>query len=172
MIDEPTTVSVLFLCVDNAVRSVMAEAIMNRDGRGLFRAYSAGSYPAGEVSPHTLSLLRRLHYAIGEFHPRPWAEFAGPGAPNLDFVIILDREAAEELWPEWPGHPMTVLWPMPDPAMATGASADVANAFADAYKTLSSRIERFMNLPLASFDRLPLQRRLNSIGCVSEFRLG
>ena len=62
------------------------------------------------------------------------------------------------------GQPMTAHWGVPDPAAATGTEAEQHLAFADAYRMLSNRIGIFINLPIASLDRLSLQRRLADIG--------
>jgi protein-tyrosine-phosphatase len=164
MADEARILNVLFLCPDNAARSIIAEAIMNRDGLGRYRAFSAGSYPAAKINPHTVRLLKGLHFPVNELRPKAWAEFAGPKSPELDFVFVLDAEAAEEIWPEWPGDPVTARWLMPDPATSTGAAADISRGFADAYRTLNLRIELFLRLPLALLDRLTLRERLDSIG--------
>jgi protein-tyrosine-phosphatase len=162
MSDEPR--SVLFLCTGNSARSIIAEAIMNREGRGRFRAYSAGSHPKGEVNPNTINLLRSLHYPVEGFRSKPWDELKGPGAPKLDFVFTVCDDAAAEVCPIWPGQPMTAHWGMPDPAAALGAPAEVALAFADTYRMLNNRITLFMNLPLTALDKLSLQRRLDEIG--------
>jgi arsenate reductase len=162
MSDEP--LNVLFLCTGNSARSIIAEAIMNREGRGRFRAYSAGSHPKGEVNPHTINLLRSLHYPVEDFRSKPWDAFERPDAPRLDFVFTVCDDAAAEVCPIWPGQPMTAHWGMPDPAAAPGSPAEVALAFADTYRMLNNRITLFMNLPLASLDTLSLQRRLDEIG--------
>jgi|SRR5579872_1822247 len=162
MSDQP--LSVLFLCTGNSVRSIIAEAIMTREGRGRFRAFSAGSHPKGEVNPHAITLLESLHYRTGEMRSKSWDEFAVEGAPKLDFVFTVCDDAAAEACPIWPGQPMTAHWGMPDPAAATGTPSEIALAFADAYRMLNNRITLFMNLPLASLDKLSLQRRLNEIG--------
>ena len=156
--------NVLFLCTGNSCRSIIAEAIMNREGCGRFRAYSAGSHPKGEVNPQTLRLLEGLRYPTDELRSKSWDEFEGPEAPKLDFVFTVCDDAAAEVCPFWPGQPMTAHWGMPDPAAATGSPAEVSLAFADAYRMMSNRIALFMNLPLASLDRLSLQRRLDDIG--------
>jgi protein-tyrosine-phosphatase len=156
--------NVLFLCTGNSARSIIAEAIMNREGRGRFRAFSAGSHPKGEVNPHALELLRGLHYRTEGMRSKSWNEFARPGAPKLDFVFTVCDDAAAEACPIWPGQPMTAHWGMPDPAAATGAPALIALAFADTYRMLNNRIDVFINLPLAALDRLSLQRRLDEIG--------
>jgi protein-tyrosine-phosphatase len=157
-------VNVLFLCTGNSARSIIAEAIMNREGRGRFCAYSAGSHPRGEVNPETLRLLESLHYKTDAFRSKSWDEFEGPDAPKLDFVFTVCDDAAAEVCPIWPGQPMTAHWGMPDPAAVQGSPAEIALAFADTYRMLNNRITLFMNLPLASLDKLSLQRRLDEIG--------
>jgi arsenate reductase len=162
MTDEP--LNVLFLCAGNSARSIIAEAIMNREGRGRFRAYSAGSHPKGEVNPNTIRLLEGLHYKTDEFRSKSWDEFERPGAPKLDFVFTVCDDVAAEVCPIWPGQPMTAHWGMPDPAAVQGSPAEIALAFADTYRMVNNRITLFMNLPLASLDKLSLQRRLDEIG--------
>jgi len=160
----PKPLNVLFLCTGNSARSIIAEAIMNREGRGRFRAWSAGSMPKGKVNPHTLELLRGLHYRTEDFRSKSWDEFAEPDAPKLDFVFTVCDDAAAEVCPIWPGQPMTAHWGMPDPAAASGSPAEVALAFADTYRMMNNRIGVFINLPLSALDRLSLQRRLDEIG--------
>ena len=162
--EEPKPLNVLFLCTGNSARSIIAEAIMNREGRGRFRAYSAGSHPKGEVNPATLRLLQGLHYKPEGFRSKSWEEFETPGAPKLDFVFTVCDDAAAEVCPIWPGQPMTAHWGMPDPAAVTGSPAEIALAFADTYRMMNNRLTLFMNLPLGSLDRLSLQRRLDEIG--------
>ena len=156
--------NVLFLCTGNSARSIMAEAILNRSGIGRFRAWSAGSFPAGAVNPGTVEILERLNYPVAEMRSKSWDEFAGPGAPDLDFVFTVCDNAANEVCPAWPGQPMTAHWGVPDPAAATGNDAEVAAAFADAYRMLNNRIGIFINLPFSSLDKLTLQKRLEEIG--------
>jgi arsenate reductase (thioredoxin) len=160
----PEPYNVLFLCTGNSARSVMAEAILNKVGRGKFRAFSAGSQPKGEVNPRTLQLLQGLGYDTAGFRSKSWEEFARPGAPALDFVFTVCDNAAGEACPLWPGQPVTAHWGVPDPAEATGSDAEVALAFKDAYRMLQRRIEIFVSLPLRSLDRLTLLTKLRDIG--------
>jgi arsenate reductase len=167
MTGTPRVYNVLFLCTGNSCRSIIAEAIMNRAGRGRFKAWSAGSMPTGKVNPHALALLEGFHYDTSGFRSKPWDEFSraiNPDAPELDFVFTVCDDAAGEVCPVWPGQPMTAHWGMPDPALATGSDAEVGLAFADCYRMLSNRIELFMNLPMTSLDHLALQKRLSEIG--------
>jgi protein-tyrosine-phosphatase len=156
--------NVLFLCTGNSARSIMGEAIINREGRGRFRGYSAGSMPKGVVHPFTLELLARLNYDISRFRSKSWDEFAREGAPQLDFVFTVCDNAANEVCPLWPGQPMTAHWGVPDPAAIEGNEAERRLAFADTYRMLNQRISTFVNLPIASLDRLTLQRKIDEIG--------
>ena len=140
---------------------------MNREGQGRFKAYSAGSHPAGAVNPHALALLKKFKHPVSAFRSKPWDEFAraaNPEAPELDFVFTVCDDAAGEVCPIWPGQPMSAHWGMPDPALATGNDAEIGLAFADTYRMLNNRITIFMSLPLAKLDKLSLQTRLDAIG--------
>ncbi|HWF00895.1 MAG TPA: arsenate reductase ArsC [Caulobacteraceae bacterium] len=159
-----TPLNVLFLCTGNSARSVLAEAIMNRVGGRRFRAFSAGSSPKGEVHPRTLDILERSGFRTEGFRSKGWEEFSGPDAPRMDFVFTVCDNAADEVCPIWPGQPMTAHWGVPDPAAASGNDAQIVLAFAEAYRLLNNRITLFASLPLASLDRLSLQRNLDAIG--------
>ncbi|PIB92772.1 arsenate reductase ArsC [Caulobacter sp. FWC2] len=159
--------NVLFLCTHNSARSVIAESIMNRVGAGRFKAYSAGSMPSGVVDPRAINLLQHLNYKTDHLRSKGWDEFAAlnnPDAPELDFVFTVCDNAAGEVCPIWPGQPMSAHWGIPNPGSTEGSDAEVALAFAEAYRQLNARITLFCALPLASFDRLSLQKRLDDIG--------
>ena len=158
------TYNVLFLCTGNSARSIMGECLLKRLGRGRFRAYSAGSQPKGAVHPLALALLERQNFKVEELRSKSWDEFAGPGTPALDFVFTVCDNAAKETCPVWPGQPMTAHWGIPDPAAVEGSEAEKRLAFADALRMLANRIGIFVNLPLASLDKLTLQKRLDAIG--------
>ena len=160
--------NVLFLCTGNSARSIMAEAILNRSGAGKFRAFSAGSHPKGHVHPQAIRLLQSLNYDASGFRSKSWSEFADPGAPLVDFVFTVCDNAAGETCPVWPGQPMTAHWGIPDPAEATGTSAEIALAFKDAYRMLDRRIGIFVSLPLRSLDQLSLQKKLREIGRLND----
>lgn len=155
---------VLFLCTGNSARSILAEACLNREGRGRFTAYSAGSHPKGEVNPMAIDLLKRSNYDVSGLRSKSWDEFAVAGAPKMDFVFTVCNSAAAESCPIWPGQPMTTHWGVPDPAAVEGSDTEKALAFADAYRMLNNRISIFVNLPIVSLDRLALQKRLSDIG--------
>ncbi len=156
--------NVLFLCTGNSARSIIAEAILNREGRGKFKAFSAGSHPKGNVNPRTLDLLRKFNYDVSTLRSKSWGEFAQVGAPELDFVFTVCDNAAGESCPLWPGQPITAHWGIPDPAAAEGSEAEIALAFKDAYRMLSRRIDLLLALPIEKLDRLVLTTRLKAIG--------
>jgi len=156
--------NILFLCTGNSARSIIAEAVANGLKSGKFSAFSAGSMPTGKVNPHALELLGRVGLPTEGYRSKSWDEFAQPGAPTLDFVITVCDNAAGETCPVWPGQPMTAHWGVPDPAAATGGPADIAQAFNEAYRLLNNRISLFDSLPIASLDRMSLQRRMDEIG--------
>ena len=162
MVDK--TFNALFLCTGNSARSILAEAILGRLGKGRFNSYSAGSHPRGKPHPQALRLLETLKYDTGQFRSKSWDEFTEPGAPVLDFVFTVCDNAANEVCPVWPGQPMTAHWGIPDPAALEGSEAEIAAAFAETYRLLNNRITAFVNLPMASIDRLSLTRRLEDIG--------
>jgi protein-tyrosine-phosphatase len=156
--------NVLFLCTGNSARSIMAEAILNRLGAGKFKAYSAGSHPAGQLNPLALNLLRKTNYDVSQLRSKSWDEFGAEDAPELDFVFTVCDDAANELCPIWPGQPMTAHWGLPDPAKATGNDAERAFAFDDCFRMLTQRISVFVNLPIESLSKLSLQHHLDEIG--------
>ncbi len=154
----------LFLCTGNSARSILAECVLNRLGRGRFRAYSAGSHPRGAVHPYALDLLRRQNYAVDSLRSKSWDEFAVADAPKLDFVFTVCDNAAGEVCPLWPGQPMTAHWGLPDPAAVDGSEAEQRVAFANTLRMLHNRIGLLVNLPINSLDKLSLQNQLRAIG--------
>jgi arsenate reductase len=156
--------NVLFLCTGNSARSILAESIMNREGKGKFVGYSAGSHPKGEVHPFAIDLLKKLNHPTSQLRSKDWQEFAAPGAPEMDFVFTVCDNAANEVCPVWPGQPMSAHWGISDPAAAEGSEAERRLAFADAYRQLNNRISIFVSLPIQSLDKLSLQKRLDEIG--------
>ena len=158
------SLNVLFLCTHNSARSIIAEAVINRLGVGKFRGYSAGSQPSGRVHPFALDLLGKLNYDTSDLRSKSWEEFARPDAPPLDFVFTVCDNAANEVCPVWPGQPMSAHWGVPDPSAAEGSEPERRLAFADTYRMLHQRISIFTSLPLASLDKMSLQRRLDDIG--------
>lgn len=156
--------NVLFVCTGNSARSIMAESLMNHLGKSRFRAWSAGSFPKGEVNPNALKALTDMRLPVDGLRSKSWDEFAGPDAPALDLVFTVCDRAAGEVCPIWPGQPMTAHWGMPDPAEAAGTPEQVERQFKDAVITLKRRIELLLALPVSALDRLTLKRELDRIG--------
>ncbi len=160
--------NVLFLCTGNSARSILAEVILNHWGRGRFHAYSAGSFPKGEVHPLSVALLQSLKLPVEGLRSKSWSEFATPDSPVMDFVFTVCDQAAGEVCPVWPGNPITAHWGIPDPAAAEGSELDRMNAFRAAYRSLDARIKLFVALPLEKLDSMALKREASRIGKVSD----
>jgi arsenate reductase len=156
--------NVLFLCTGNSARSILAEAFLNSHGRGQFRAYSAGSRPAGRVNPLALELLERRNISAEGARSKSWDEFARPDAPKLDFVFTVCDSAASEVCPVWPGQPMTAHWGAPEPAAVQCTRIEQMRAFEEVFRILERRIGIFISLPIASLDSLSLRERIREIG--------
>ncbi|NVM41230.1 arsenate reductase ArsC [Ochrobactrum intermedium] len=156
--------NVLFLCTGNSARSILAEAILNKDGEGRFRAFSAGSQPKGEVHPLAIKELDALGYSTENLSSKSWDVFSGTDAPQMDFIFTVCDNAAGEACPVWIGHPMTAHWGIEDPAAVEGNESEKQRAFAQAARFLKNRISAFLNLPHATIDRMALQNHLKEIG--------
>ncbi|MBX9843274.1 MAG: arsenate reductase ArsC [Xanthobacteraceae bacterium] len=156
--------NVLFLCTGNSARSILAESILTKDGAGRFRAFSAGSQPKGDVNPFALKVLRSFDYPADGFRSKSWEEFAGTGAPVMDFVFTVCDSAAGEACPVWPGQPMTAHWGIEDPAAVEGSDIQKEAAFVAAFRYMKNRISAFSALPLSSLDRASLRTQLVEIG--------
>ncbi|WP_332804485.1 arsenate reductase ArsC [Sphingomonas sp. RT2P30] len=139
--------NILLLCTGNSARSILGEAIINRLGEGRFRAFSAGSFPKGAVHPGALRLLARHGYPTDGLRSKSWDEFAAPGAPPIDLVITVCDNAAGEVCPIWPGHPVKVHWGLADPAAVEGDDAAIDTAFEAAHAALSRRVAKLVALP-------------------------
>ena len=158
--------NVLFLCTGNTARSVLAEGILRKDGAGRFNAISAGSQPKGVVNPFALKVLAAAGYPADGYRSKSWGEFAEPGAPKMDFVITVCDSAAGETCPFWPGQPVAAHWGIEDPAAVEGTDIQKEAAFVQAFKYMRNRISAFVNLPVASLDKLTLDARMREIGAL------
>lgn len=156
--------NVLFLCTGNSARSILAESLLNQLGKDRFRAFSAGSHPAGQVNPFALELLQKNHFPTDGLRSKPWDEFAQADAPRLDFVITVCDKAAGEVCPAWPGQPMTAHWGIPDPAAVEGSDEVKRHAFAEAMNQLQRRVCMLISLPFDKLDRMKLQQAVREIG--------
>lgn len=154
--------NVLFLCTGNSARSILAEAILNHDGKDRFRAYSAGSNPTGTVNPWAIHTLETLGYPAEGYCSKSWNEFAD--GPEFDLIFTVCDSAAAESCPVWPGRPTSAHWGIPDPAAVQGSDAEKAAAFLDAFGMLKRRIDLLLALPIASLEATALKEKLQGIG--------
>lgn len=156
--------NILFLCTGNSARSIMAESLTRHWGRGRFKAYSAGSNPAGQVNPLAIELLERLKMPTEGLRSKNWDEFAAADAPPMDFVITVCDKAAQETCPVWPGQPMTAHWGVPDPAAVEGERMEKMQVFREAFRILENRIKIFTSLSIQGLEKLKLQEKMDQIG--------
>jgi arsenate reductase len=156
--------NVLFLCTGNSARSIMAEAILNHKGAPTFKAFSAGSHPSGRVHPGAVEQLKQAHLTTEGLRSKGWEEFEKPGAPQLDFIFTVCDNAAKEVCPVWPGHPIAAHWGVPDPAAVVGNEEQVARAFRDAFAMLERRIHLFLSLPITRLDSAAIKSEIERIG--------
>jgi protein-tyrosine-phosphatase len=155
---------VLFLSNGNCARSLMAEAILNREGRGRFRAQSAGINGGGAPDQDTVSLLKSLQFDLQALRSKDWSDLAVETGPAFHFVFTLSEEAKLLPRSTWKGHPIFAHWGLPDPARAKGNDAQIRLAYADTFRMLSNRIGIFVNLPMRSLGLLNIQSKLDTIG--------
>ena len=156
------TRNVLFLCTGNSARSIMAEALLNRDGAGRFRAFSAGSWPKGEPHPAAIALLKEQGISTDGLRSKSWDEFSSPDAPQMDLIITVCDSAAGETCPIWPGHPATAHWGIEDPAAVEGEGQN--QAFFNALTYLQRRISLLLALPHDELDRAEWRDQVREIG--------
>ncbi len=161
---DQKTYNILFLCNANSARSLMAEAIMQREGLGKFKAFSAGAHPSGAPNPNAMALLKRENFEISHFRSKSWDEFAATAAPQMDFVITLCHQAAGEECPIWPGQPLIAHWDIHDPSQFEGNAAQTGVIFAKTYAQIRNRITIFANLPIETLDQLSLKEQMDNIG--------
>lgn len=139
--------NVLFLCADNSTRSIIAEALLNRFGKGRFRAFSAGIDPAGEVNPLTIELLRAHEFPAHGLRSKSWREFCAPSAPRMHFVISFCDTPCEQIAAAFPGDAVTACWHISDPMAANhDGPAGRMSAFLRTMRELENRIRLFVLL--------------------------
>ena len=156
--------NILVLCTGNSARSIIGEALFNTMGAGRFQAFSAGSHPSGRVNPFAVEQVRELGYPVDNLRSKSWDEFARPGAPEMDFVVTVCDNAAGEVCPLWPGHPVTAHWGFPDPAAVVGTDEEKRAAFAQTLRQIRNRVQLFLSLPLETLDRMAIENRMRDLG--------
>lgn len=160
---DKTIFNVLFLCTGNSSRSSMAEAILNASGAGRFRAYSAGSHPTGSVHPLAIEAIERLRFPLDDLRSKSWDEFAMTDAPHMHFVITVCDQAAGEVCPRWPGHPITAHWSFADPATFVGEEQEHRQLFSKVCLEIKSRLDIFAMLPFEKLSRMAIEQELSAI---------
>lgn len=161
--------NVLFLCTRNSARSIIAEAILERIGRGKFNAYSAGSMPADAPMPEALERLKIMGHDTSDLRSKSWNEFTGPDAPRMDFVLTLCDPEFGEVCPDLGERPITAVWPFPDPAKFQGSDIERTTLLNELYGMIRRRLEGFTNLPFDTLDRMALKARLDELGSTAAY---
>jgi protein-tyrosine-phosphatase len=156
-------INVLFLCNSNCGRSLFAEAILNAEGAGRFRGFSAGTRPAERANPVAIDLLAKLGHDTGGLSPKDWSVFRAPDAPTFDFVFTLCDEAANEPCPVWPGNPVNGHWSIPAPSLAVGSDAEIYAAHEEAYRMIRQQLLLFISLPIRELDRMSLHHHVKGL---------
>jgi len=156
--------NVLFLCTHNSARSIMAEVLLNDLGKGRFCGYSAGSMPGSAPNPFALETMARMNLPINGLRSKAWDEFTADGAPAMDFVITVCDNAAGEVCPVWPGHPITAHWGVEDPSLFQGSDDAKLQKFAQVAGVLIRRIELLASLPISTLEKHDLQEKVRDIG--------
>jgi arsenate reductase len=159
--------NVLFLCTGNSARSIMAEALVTTMGKGRFKGFSAGSYPSGAVNPFALEQVASTGYPVNDLRSKSWDEFGAPDAPHMDFIFTVCDNAAGEVCPHWPGHPMSAHWGFEDPAAVVGTDAEKRAAFNRIFRQIMTRMNIFVSLPLAMLEKNAIQSEIQAIGATS-----
>lgn len=161
------TYNVLFLCTGNSARSIMAEAMLNTLGANRFHAYSAGSHPGGTVNPFAIEQIKETGYSLDNLRSKSWDEYASPDAPKMDFIITVCDNAAGEVCPIWPGHPVSAHWGFEDPAAATGSDEEKRAVFSKVAKQIYTRISLLNNLPIAKLEKTAIKHEMDAIGATA-----
>src|SRR5947209_9311979 len=90
--DRPTTRKrVLFVCVENACRSQLAEAFARIHGSDAIAAYSAGSRPSGQVNPKAIAAMQELDYDLSRHQSKSLAEI-----PDVDYDYAITMGCGDE----------------------------------------------------------------------------
>jgi protein-tyrosine-phosphatase/DNA-binding transcriptional ArsR family regulator len=169
--DSPMTdrkYNVLFICTGNSARSIFAESILRKEAGDRFVAYSTGTKPRSELNPFALEVLEQKGHDISVLESKNVSVFRGEGAPDFDFVLTVCNQAANEECPAWTGQPVSAHWGMPDPVKVEGSNAEKSLAFHQSYGALLNRIKAFTALPIASLDRIALQKAVDDIAQTNE----
>jgi arsenate reductase len=161
---ENKVYNVLFLCTGNSARSVMAEALVTTMGKGRFRGFSAGSQPTGKVNPFAIEQVAATGYPVNQLRSKSWDEYGRPDAPQMDFIFTVCDNAAGEVCPYWPGHPMTAHWGFEDPAAVVGTDEEKRAAFHRIFRQIMARMSVFVGLPLHVLEKGAIQHEIKAIG--------
>ena len=149
--------NILFLCTHNSARSIIGEALASTHPSGKFIGYSAGSTPGTRVNPFAAEIAKELGMDVALLKSKSWDVFSEPNAPQMDFIITVCDNAAGEVCPFWPGHPVSAHWGFPDPSQAVGTDLEKRAAFNEVMNGLKKRIDILASMPLEKLDSMSLK---------------
>lgn len=161
--------NVLFLCVGNSARGLLAEALLTIKSKGAFKGYSAGAHPGGLVNPFAAELIQQIGYPLETVRCKRWEEFSGENAIPMDYVITLCDQVAAMEQPLWKGNPISASWEIEDPTATTGSIEEKRIVFKRAFDQIAEHIELFLMLPCTNFDRTILHQELNSFSLMCKY---
>ncbi len=136
--------NVLILCTGNSARSILTEAYFNHTAGEQWQAYSAGSKPTGKVHPVALETLAAHGIEVQDPRSKSWDEFASDTAPQMDLVITVCDNAANEACPVWPGAPKTFHWPFPDPAATPMDDPKIKDDFEEVFAMIRNKVDLYL----------------------------
>jgi arsenate reductase len=157
---ESRQVYVLFLCTGNSCRSQMAEAWLRHLGGNRFDPYSAGTRPAGFVHQLAIDAMKQAGIDISEQESKPIEDIMDM---PFDVVITLCDSAAAEACPTWRGAPITVHWPLPDPAYHPGTPDERLQFAVTVARRLENKIRSMIALDFSQ-DKEILKEQLQRLG--------
>lgn len=137
----------------------MAEALLNSIGKSRFKAFSAGTSLDANQQPNPLALqaLRNAGVSTEGLYCKSWDDFVGSNAPQMNLIITVCDDAADQVCPVWPGHPATAHWSFPDPSQGNYSDEVKAEAFRKTLHAIHRRLELFCSLPDPKLEQAMLQ---------------
>jgi arsenate reductase len=129
--------SVLFICTHNAVRSQMAEALLNKIYGDRYTAFSAGSDPT-QIDPLVISVMRDIGIDVSNFRSKGLNVF---NDYSPDYVVTVCDQAKESC-PYFPGGNLHLHKGFSDPSESKGKPEDVINEYRRIRDEIQNWIEK------------------------------
>jgi arsenate reductase (thioredoxin) len=133
---------VLFVCVHNSARSQMAEAFLNRLGKDLFIAESAG-IEAGKLNPYVVRAMMEMGYDISGNSTNSVFDYFKQGR-TYNAVIKVCDQANGQRCPIFPRTLYELNWSLTDPSTFTGTDEDIMSQVRIVRDEVQHKVEGFM----------------------------